>query len=126
MDTVKKRPVYLNLFKIHLPIGGVVSITHRITGVVLVLLLPFGVYLLQLSLNDTSGFDRASEFLSAVPGRVIVLVTVWIFAQHFFSGVRHLLMDIDIGVEKGAARRTAWFTWVGSIITVVFAAIWLL
>ncbi|MFQ5754659.1 MAG: succinate dehydrogenase, cytochrome b556 subunit [Acidiferrobacterales bacterium] len=126
MDTVKKRPVYLNLFKIHLPVGGVVSIAHRVTGVVLAVLFPFGIYLLQLSLRDASGFDRATTILSSVSGRIAVLLLTWIFAQHFFSGVRHLLLDLDVGVEKGTARRSAWLTWVGSVITVLLAAVWII
>ncbi len=126
MDTVKKRPVYLNLFKIHLPVGGVVSIAHRVTGVGLAVLFPFGIYLLQLSLRDPSGFDRATSILSSVSGRITVLLVTWIFAQHFFSGVRHLFMDIDVGVEKAAARRSAWLTWVGSVIIVLFAAVWII
>ncbi len=121
MDTIKKRPVYLNLFKIHLPIGGVVSMTHRFTGVALVLILPIGVYLLQSSLKNSSGFERATNIFSSVPGRVAVLLAVWLFAQHFFSGVRQLFMDIDIGVEKAAARRSAWLNWLASVVTVSLA-----
>jgi succinate dehydrogenase / fumarate reductase cytochrome b subunit len=125
MDTAKKRPVYLNLFKIHLPIGGVVSIVHRVTGVVLVLILPIGVYMLQSSLNSPAGFERAAGILSSVPGRIALLLAVWLFAQHFFSGLRHLLMDIDVGVEKVAARRSAWLTWAASVVTASLAAVWI-
>ena len=69
METVKKRPVYLNLFEIRLPIGGVVSIAHRITGVLLVLLLPAAIYLLALSLESLAGFHKAVSFLTSIPGR---------------------------------------------------------
>ena len=45
-----QRPVYLNLLRIHLPVGGVVSILHRVTGVLLALLLPYSLWFLQQSL----------------------------------------------------------------------------
>ncbi len=119
MDKNKKRPVYLNLLQIRLPVGGVTSILHRATGAVLVLLLPFAIYMLQRSLQDPVGFADIVAHLGTPFGRFIVLVSTWIFAQHFFSGVRHLLQDIDIGLEKAAARRGAWLTFVGSGLVVI-------
>ncbi|MFQ5994186.1 MAG: succinate dehydrogenase, cytochrome b556 subunit [Acidiferrobacterales bacterium] len=126
METVKKRPVYLNLFKIRLPIGGMVSITHRVTGVILVLFLPFLVYFLQLSLQSATGFERTVATLSSSFGKFAVLVIVWISAQHLFSGIRHLLLDIHVAVDRDAARRTAWLTWIGSVFAVLLAAGWFL
>lgn len=119
MDKNKKRPVYLNLFQIRLPVGGVASILHRITGALLVLLLPFAIYMLQRSLQDPATFADIVGFLGTPFGRSVLLVSVWIFAQHFFSGVRHLLQDIDIGLEKTAGRRSAWLTFVGSGLVVI-------
>ena len=119
MDKNKNRPVYLNLFQIRLPVGGVASILHRITGALLVLLLPFAIYMLQRSLQDPAAFADIVERLGTPFGRFLLLVSVWIFSQHFFSGVRHLLQDIDIGLEKAAARRGAWLTFVGSGLVVL-------
>ena len=126
METVKKRPVYLNLFKIRLPIGGVASIVHRITGVLLVLLLPAAIYLLALSLESLAGFHKAVSLLTSIPARIIVLFSVWLFAQHFFSGIRHLLLDIDIGIEKDAARVGAWLTFLAAAVTLVVLGFWIL
>jgi len=119
MDKNKNRPVYLNLFQIRLPVGGVMSILHRITGALLVLLLPFAIYMLQRSLQDPVAFADTVARLRTPFGRFIVLVSVWIFSQHFFSGIRHLLQDIDIGLEKTAARRSAWLTFAGSGLVVI-------
>jgi succinate dehydrogenase / fumarate reductase cytochrome b subunit len=121
MPPKKKRPVYLNLFAIRLPVGGVVSIIHRITGVLLVLFLPVGIYLFQQSMNSAHGFHKILSLLDSTAGRFALLCLVWFFAQHFFSGVRHLFFDIDVGVGKGAARATAWLTWVGSAVAVIGA-----
>ena len=102
-----KRPVYLNLFKIHLPIGGFVSIIHRVTGVVLVPALALSLYFLELSLEGERQFNDLSVWLGGATGRISVGIIVWLFAQHLFSGLRHLLLDLDIGVEKSQARVTA-------------------
>ena len=115
MEKNKKRPVYLNLFKIRLPVGGVVSILHRVTGVLLVLSLPAAIYMLQRSLQDPAAFMDIVARLATPAGRFAVLVIVWLFAQHFFSGIRHLLLDIDVGIDRTAARRGAWLTFVASL-----------
>ena len=116
MGNKNKRPVYLNLFKLRLPVTGVVSIVHRITGLFLVLLLPPAIYLLQLSLQDREAFDGIVSWFSALPGRLIMFVILWLFLQHFFSGIRHLLQDIDIGVGKSAGRVSARLTFIASAV----------
>lgn len=126
MESVSKRPVYLNLLKIRLPIGGVMSITHRVTGVILVLLLPVATYLLHLSLQSEIGFEKTVRMAGSLTGRVIVVATVWMFAQHFFTGVRHLLMDIHVGVGREAARRSAWVSLAASIVTLALVVLWML
>ncbi len=125
MESIRKRPVYLNLLKIRLPIGGVISITHRVTGVILVLLSPVAIYLLHLSLQSEAAFEKAVRLLGSLTGRLVVLVVVWMFAQHFFSGIRHLLMDIDVGVDREAARRSAWASVAASVVTLMLAGLWI-
>ena len=61
------RPFYLNLIKIRLPIAGVLSIFHRISGVFMFLAMPFLVYMLDLSLKGESGFSQAAEYLEGEP-----------------------------------------------------------
>jgi succinate dehydrogenase cytochrome b subunit len=123
MEKNKKRPVYLNLFKIRLPVGGVVSILHRVTGVLLVLVLPLAIYMLQRSLQDPAAFRDITARLGAPAGKFALLIVVWIFAQHFFSGIRHLLLDIDVGIDKAAARRGAWLTFAASLAVAVLTGV---
>ncbi len=122
METAGKRPVYLNLLKIRLPVGGVVSIIHRVTGVLLVLLVPAGAYLLQESLKSAAAFEHVRALLETGLGRLTLLVVVWMCAQHFFSGVRHLLLDIHFGIERRAARRGAWVVLGASALVLVITA----
>ncbi|MBI3898598.1 MAG: succinate dehydrogenase, cytochrome b556 subunit [Gammaproteobacteria bacterium] len=120
-----KRPVYLNLLQIRLPIGGVVSIIHRITGAVMALLIPFALCALQASLESPERFEQVRTSLSAGIGRAAMLLMLWVLIQHLYSGIRHLLMDVDVGVELAPARRSAWLTLAASVTTVVLLGVFL-
>jgi len=126
MQKSKNRPVYLDLFAIHLPITGLVSVLHRVTGVVWVLLLPLALALLQRSLEGEAGYAQVRALMSGVGARLVLLLALWVFAQHFFSGVRHLLLDLDIGVTLASARRSALWTFIASAAVTLLAALWLL
>jgi succinate dehydrogenase / fumarate reductase cytochrome b subunit len=102
------RPVYLNLLKIRLPLTGMVSFAHRITGVLLFLALPFAAYLLDLSIESEQSFTKAQEILNQPLMLVVQILLLWSIAHHFFAGIRFLLIDADIGVEKSQAHLGAW------------------
>jgi succinate dehydrogenase / fumarate reductase cytochrome b subunit len=103
----KKRPKYLNLFEIRLPLPGWVSILHRISGAGLFLMLPLLVWLLGLSLESA----ESHEIFRAVVGhwfvKLILLGLLWAYLHHFCMGIRILLIDMHVGVEKAAARTSA-------------------
>lgn len=113
------RPIYLNLFKIRQPIGAIVSIIHRVTGVLLVLTLPLALYLLQQSLAGPEAFQQVLEWFATPMGRMLLYASILLFTQHFYSGVRHLLLDIDVGVDITSARASAWATLVATLVTVL-------
>ncbi len=97
------RPKYLDLRRIHLPITGIVSILHRISGFLLILALPFAVYLLQLSVSGEAGFAQARALLDAPLAALLMVLWLWAIAHHFFAGIRYLLLDLDIGIERESA-----------------------
>ncbi|HEY9051057.1 MAG TPA: succinate dehydrogenase, cytochrome b556 subunit [Gammaproteobacteria bacterium] len=117
MSASDSRPFYLNLIKIYLPIQGVVSIMQRITGVLLFIAIPFSVYLLDLSLQGEAGFAQAQEILSSIIIRIGILILLWSLLHHFYAGIRYLLIDFDIGVDKQGSRITAWGVLALEIIT---------
>jgi succinate dehydrogenase / fumarate reductase, cytochrome b subunit len=123
MSKSVKRPVYLNLLQIRLPIGGLVSIVHRITGAVMALLIPVALWALQASLQGPERFARVQALASSPLGRVAVLLALWVLVQHLYSGIRHLLIDIDVGVELPTARASGWLTLVASVTTVALIAV---
>jgi len=104
----QRQPVYLNLFKIKLPITGIVSLLHRVTGVLLFLAIPFTIYLLDLSLGDSLGFAIAAAFWNHPFVILIEIVVFTALMYHLFAGIRFLLMDIDIGHDLKTAINSSW------------------
>ena len=108
MAATDARPFFLNLLKIRLPVQGVVSIIHRITGVLMFVGIPLLAWLLEMSLQGEAGFNRALEILSLPLSRIVVGVLVWSLVHHLLAGIRYLLIDFDIGLGKQQSRNTAW------------------
>lgn len=102
-----KRPVFINLFQITLPVAGVMSIAHRAAGVLMLLSIPFWLYLLQISLESAEGFARAAEIVQCNWLMPIYVLLLWSLFHHLLAGVRYLLLDIDIGIENPVFRQTA-------------------
>ena len=118
-----KRPVYLNLLKIRLPLPGIISFAHRITGVLLFLAIPLAVYLLDLSVQSEESFNQARQLLGHPLMVILQIVLLWSLAHHFFAGIRFLLIDADIGVEKSQARLSSWLVLIAEAVT-LFAIVY--
>jgi succinate dehydrogenase / fumarate reductase cytochrome b subunit len=103
-----KKPVYLNLLKIKLPVTAILSILHRITGIFMVISIPFVVYLFEWSLQGPAEFDRMMALLAHPLMRLIGALYIWFLAHHLLAGIRFLLIDVDVGVLKPAARASAY------------------
>lgn len=108
------RPVFLDLRRIRLPVNAVVSILHRLTGALLVLLIPALIYALQLSLSGPKGFARVSDLLTGWPARLLAVVLLWVLVHHLVAGARFLALDLDLGVGRPAFRRSAWAVVLGA------------
>jgi succinate dehydrogenase / fumarate reductase cytochrome b subunit len=102
------RPRYLNLFKIRLPVTGIISIFHRFTGILLFLAIPASLYLLQMSVQDIKSFHHVLTIFNEPLIRFLLLMIVWSLVHHLFTGVRFLLIDFDIGVSRKGSRLSAW------------------
>lgn len=123
---VPKRPVYLNLAQIKLPLPALVSILHRISGMLLFLFIPFLLYLLQQSLGSPEKFTALQSWLSHPLMKLVMLGLTWAFLHHFFAGLRFLLLDLHLGTELRQARLLSVAVLALSLaLTVIFAAVWL-
>ena len=121
MAATDNRPFYLNLIKIRLPVTGFVSIFHRISGLLLFLAIPFSVYLFDLSLQGEKGFNAASKIMQCSLVQLASLVLLWSIIHHFIAGIRFLLIDFDIGLDKQSATRNAWLVFL--LEAIVFVAL---
>ena len=131
------RPVYRNIHvtdivSYRLPPAGIVSILHRVSGVVMFLLLPFIIWMFDTSVTSEISYDQfTSVFIAgcadgAVPGwffKLIALGLIWAYLHHFIAGVRHLIMDATHTVSKQQGHSSAVITLVLSVLlTVVLGA----
>ncbi|MBC7857254.1 MAG: succinate dehydrogenase, cytochrome b556 subunit [Burkholderiaceae bacterium] len=108
----KERPEFRNihvtqLSNYRLPLAGVVSILHRISGLLMFALLPFALYLMELSIRSEISFVYFQGIAANPLVKLILLALVWGYMQHFCAGVRHLVMDLHIGLDKDSARKSA-------------------
>ena len=125
MNIKDNRPKFLNLLKIRLPITGIASICHRLSGLVLFLAIPFSLYLLQLSLTDSSSFSKMLDYLTAPIVKLGLIILTWSFIHHLFAGFRFLLIDQNIGITLSAARKTALYVVVLTILaTFIIIGVW--
>jgi len=104
----RPRPKYLNLFQIRLPVPGLVSILHRMSGAALFLLLPLLLVLFELSLESAQTFTRFKLVFSHWAIKLIVVGVVWAYLYHLCAGIRHLALDLDYGTELATARASSW------------------
>ena len=111
----KKRPLWYNLSPLNLPVPGLVSIFHRISGALLFLCLVAFLYLLELSLASESGYARAGELLRAPIAKLLVIASIWALLHHMCAGIRHLFLDISVGTSLRVARRSAFAVFIVSL-----------
>jgi succinate dehydrogenase / fumarate reductase cytochrome b subunit len=119
--TPKPRPKYYDLNLAHLPPPGLVSIFHRVSGVLLFFpILPVLLYMLHVTLGSEEGFTRWHDFLARPVVKLILIGAAWLYAHHFFAGIRFLLLDLHIGIEKAPSRTSAMVVLVLGVVTALF------
>jgi succinate dehydrogenase / fumarate reductase cytochrome b subunit len=133
-ELAKKRPEFRNIhaFKdlptYRLPAPGWVSILHRISGVLMFVLLPLIIWLFDTSVSSEISFARfRSAFETGAGGvllKLVALSLIWAYLHHFIAGVRHVWMDMSHkAVSKQFGFASAKFTLISSLVlTVVLGA----
>jgi succinate dehydrogenase / fumarate reductase cytochrome b subunit len=103
----KKRPLWYNLSLFNLPLPGIVSILHRISGALLFVFAAWLLYLLDASLAGPERFEAMKDTVAHPLARLVLLGLLWAFLHHLCAGVRYLFLDIHKGVDLPAARATS-------------------
>jgi len=106
-EVIKQRPKFLTLSEIRLPIAGFVSILHRVSGAGLFLLLPWLIYLFELSLKSPESFVCFQAYTSYPLVKFFLFGLTWAFLHHFCAGIRFLLLDLHVGIEKQQSQASA-------------------
>ena len=136
-DVAKPRPEFrnINAFRdlptYRLPAAGWVSILHRISGVLMFVLMPLVIWMFDTSVSSEISFarfrDAFNNGLGFVPGwfmKLVALALIWAYLHHFIAGIRHVWMDMShAAVSKAFGTKSATFTLVASLLlTVVLGA----
>ncbi|MEO6625119.1 MAG: succinate:quinone oxidoreductase subunit C [Burkholderiaceae bacterium] len=134
-SSLSKRPEFRNIhaFKdlpgYRLPLAGIVSILHRISGALLFALLPFIIWMFDVSISSEISFARFVDLFDRglalsrdgsgrVPGwffKLVALSLIWAYLHHLFAGLRHLWMDVRLDVSKEFGKTSAAVTLVMSV-----------
>ena len=123
----KQRPVYLSLLRIRLPLPGIVSILHRLSGAGLFLVgLPLLLASMQWSLASPESFDAMRAMLANPLAKITLIGLIWAYLHHFCAGIRYLLLDIHQFIELKPARQSSAVVLVVSLVVtlIVGALLW--
>lgn len=123
MAIKKKRPKNLDLPTIRLPLPGILSILHRVSGAGIFLLLPFLLWLFQGSLVSPETFASIKGVVAHPLVKIVLLGLLWFYMHHFCAGIRYLLLDLHKGIELEAARLSSKIVFAVSIaLTLIIGA----
>ncbi len=127
-ETIKKPPRkfrnidFFQILKYRMPAPARVSITHRVSGALLFLSLPFTLYLFEQSLTSEISFSVLKGLASHWFAKCLFLLLSWAFLFHFVAGLRHLLMDVHVISTKSVAVKSAkTVLFVTTLLTLVVA-----
>lgn len=118
------RPVNLDLATVKFPITAIVSILHRISGVVLLAGLLILIWMLDTSLSSEQGFVHLQEVLQTLPAKLILWAVLAALAYHLVMGLRHLTMDLGFGETLQGGKTTASVALVIAIVLMLLAGVW--
>jgi succinate dehydrogenase / fumarate reductase cytochrome b subunit len=121
---VKPRPVYLDLFAIRQPLAAVVSILHRISGALLFLVgIPVLLWGVQASLESPETFAHYKAVAAHPFAKLVGLALAWAYLHHLLAGVRHLVLDLHVGLDLQSARRSAAIVFVLALLLTLIVAV---
>jgi len=104
---------------------AIVSILHRISGLVLFLMFPFMLYLLSLSLHSETTFMQMQMILANPYSKVLLWVFSCALAYHLLAGIRHLIMDVGFGESLAAGKRSAVSIIALALLSFIFLGFWI-
>tara|TARA_Y100000590_G_scaffold46400_1_gene49203 strand:+ start:122 stop:505 length:384 start_codon:yes stop_codon:yes gene_type:complete len=108
---------HIQIYKWH--ISSLVSISHRITGIINIIVITFICLMVSLLVLGENYYEIVNLFLSSIVGKFIILGITWSFSFQALSEIRHLIMDLGYGFELRTTRLTGLIVIFGSIVLTV-------
>ena len=108
---------HIQIYKWH--ISSLVSISHRITGIINIIVITFICLMVSLLALGENYYEIVNLFLSSIVGKFIILGITWSFSFQALSEIRHLIMDLGYGFELRTTRLTGLIVIFGSIVLTV-------
>ena len=108
---------HIQIYKWH--VSSLVSISHRITGIINIIGVTFICVLASLLSLGESNYEMTYLFLSSQIGKFLILGLTWSFSFQILSEIRHLIMDLGYGFELKASKITGLIVICGSIVLTV-------
>lgn len=119
------RPVNLDLTQFKFPLTAIVSITHRITGMLLFAGFPVVLYALDRALASEAGFAEMQACFDTIPGKLVLWVLLASLAYHFVAGIKHMLMDFGYFEDSTTATLASGLTFVVTGLLTILAGVWI-
>ncbi len=119
-----KRPVNLDIATINLPITALVSILHRVSGVVLFGAVAVLLWALDISLASQQSFTDMKECLQNPLAKTVLWLVLAGLAYHTVAGIRHLIMDMGVGETLEGGRLGAKLVFGFSFVLIALAGVW--
>ena len=116
-----KRPLspHIQIYRWH--VSSLVSISHRITGIINIIAITLICLWVSLIFISENNHEMINLFLSSKTGKFIILGLTWSFSFQILSEIRHLIMDLGYGFELKTSKITGLLVMFGSLIlTVIF------
>ncbi len=104
-----------DLVHYRLPVPGILSILHRISGALMFLALPLVLWLFDLSVRSETGYRQLRSLADHALVKLILTGLAWALLHHLCAGVRYLALDLDLGVDRAPSRRSAWIVFAVSV-----------
>tara|TARA_B100001248_G_scaffold101871_1_gene75800 strand:+ start:53 stop:436 length:384 start_codon:yes stop_codon:yes gene_type:complete len=109
---------HIQIYKWH--ISSLVSISHRITGIINIVAITFICLIASLLVLGESSYEMINFFMSSLLGKFVILGITWSFSFQILSEIRHLIMDLGYGFEIKTTNITGLIVIFGSVVLTVF------
>ena len=119
MDNNNPLSPHIQIYRWH--ISSLVSISHRITGIINILAITVICFWIFSLLLGESSYDLTKLFLQSIFGKFVIIFLTWSFSFQILSEIRHLIMDLGYGFELKTSKITGLLVIFGSFfLTILF------